>query len=353
MARADAVYTEGYGEFEAEAIMREIAESVNDYVETLERFTDDIDFLRDSDAIDKYAHAEAHRIVSEQAFSILMAEMQEAVAKTKEYNISMYTEVLEQAMLDHKNELITIEPRTDPGRVYVEIEQNMLILGTPEEYIQAVKQAKSDLNLGRIQDNKTRSKIWKEIYRIDREGGKKIHPKTKDDITDRYVGKYFATIEERLKNIEPGTAPWWWYINFGNMPSAEEAENVGTPYPEIAPTNFVRKAELNIQYAFEDLFVDYQREAERVYSRYLQDDYGISGRTSTFQSIERDFAEQFGNDVAKQYSEGLYEKVGKLEQHKVGSIIEYNNAWYDVIKTSGGNIGLRYNLQKNREARDF
>lgn len=328
--------------WDVEDLMDDISAGAQAYYEKLEKFTDDISFLRDQDAIEKYAHAEAHKLVSEQAFDILMAETRKAIAETEEYNIEIFVNQLENAMIENEENLITMPVDEVPGRINVEIYENMVTyLGTAEQWITATNAAKGELGLGKITDNKIRSKIWKEIYKIDREGGKKIHPRTKDDITERYVGKYFATITERIKSLTGALAPFWYYIHHGNIPAetAEGENKSGEPYPKIEPTNFVFKAETSIKYAFYDAYVTIKEEAERVYSKYLQDDYGLQ-ETHTFREAEEQITDISIDD--------LLGAVSKAETHQAVETVKVNNKWYDVIKTSGGNIGLRYNLQKNR-----
>lgn len=330
-------YGSSTGRWDVEDLLETLADAASDYSEKLERFTADLEFLRDAEAVERYAHAEAHKLVSERAFEILMGEMRDAVAETQEYNLSVFTNHMESAMLSHMTELVKIVP-LDPGKIDVQIEQNMPLLGMPEQWIAAVVAARGELGLGNITNAKVRSKIWKEIYQIDREGGVKIHPTSDEDVTERYVGKYFATIAERLKNIDPESAPWWYYINYGNAPVVAE-EGGATPYPLIEPTYFVRTAEASIEFAFYDLYKSIQEEAERVYTKYLQDDYNIEGVTDTFRKVE-----EAALDISY---DDLLRGVGEAETHEAVTTVRYNNAWYDVIKTSGGNTGLRYNLQRN------
>jgi hypothetical protein len=329
----------GSGSWDVEELLDQIATGADGYTKKLERFTDDLEFLRDSEAIERYAHAEAHKLVSERAFSILLSEMRQAVADTDEYNLPVFTDHLESALVHHMAELITIEP-SSPGVVEVDIYNNMLLLmGRPDQWVQAVKEARGNLGLGNISDAKVRSKIWKEIYQIDREGGVKIHPTTNDDVTEKYVGKYFATIAERMKAMADTTiAPWWYYIHHGNAPAI--GTEGGEPYPKVDPTNFVTTAEQTIKLAFETTYDSIKEEAERVYTKYLQDDYGLEGYTTTFQEVESQITDIDLDD--------LLEEVGAVEKHEAVETVLVNNKWYDVIKTSGGNIGLRYNLQKNR-----
>jgi len=331
----------GGGRWDVEALLEDIAEGAGAYADKLENAQDDLNWLRDREAREQFAHAEAHKIVSEEAFSILMAQMREAVAETQEYNVPIFTTHLEDAMYRHSENLINLEV-VDPGYIRVNIYENMYtLLGSPDIWVEATKQAKGDLGLGGIANDEVRSKIWREIYQIDREGGTKIHPTSDEDVTEKYVGKYFRTIASRLKAMADTTvAPWWYYIHHGNTPTGEGAESGGTPYPEIEPTNFVWEAEHLIQYAFEDAYEKILEEAERVYSKLLRDDYNIEGKTDTFTEVEDQLTDVDYDDLLRE--------VGKAEKHDAVETAFVNGKWYDVIKTSGGNIGLRYNLKKNR-----
>ena len=342
MTLPDPSYTSGGAKWQSEQLMEQIYNIASDYERLLERFEIDLDILRDQDAIEKYAHAEAHLQVSELAFNFLKAEIMEATVNNEEFNIPIFTSHMESALAEHKNELIQIIPG-EPGNVDVEI--NMQLLGTPDQWVGAITKARNDLGLGKIPNAKVRSKIWKEIYQIDREGGVKIHPTSDEDVTERYIGKYFLTIAERMKSIPPDIAPWWYYINYGNKVETP-GEGAGTPYPENGPTNFLIKTELSIGYAFDELYNSIIREAERVYTKYLQDDYGIEGVTDTFVELEHNLAKTIGDEIGT-WTGKIYTDVGKAKTHEAVETVFYNNAWYDVIKTSGGNTGLRYNLKKN------
>ena len=104
MTLPDPSYSEygmGSGEWDVEQLLNSLANAASNYGEKLERFTDDLEFLRDSEATEKYAHAEAHKKVSKQAFPILMGLMKQAIAKTQEYNLPIFTNHIESAMLSN------------------------------------------------------------------------------------------------------------------------------------------------------------------------------------------------------------------------------------------------------------
>lgn len=333
-------YTASQGKWDVEEIMDDIADSVTAYGERLENIENAVDLLEDLDAVDKYAHLEAFNLVSEKALGFLEAEIKAATAITREFNHPIFTEQMENALAEHGSELIRIEADENiPGIANVTI--NMYALGNPEDWIEAVKEARGSLGLGNITDNKIRSKIWKEIYQIDREAGTKIHPRTDEDVTERYVGKYFRTISERLTSISPDKAPWWYFINFGNKVSGEVGENAATPYPEYDPTNFVVLAELAIEAAFLDTFRDLRDESERVYSDLLEKDYPeIEVTNVTTGGAFRVGVEIDGDD--------LIERIIHAETNKTIDVVEYNNVQWDLYITSTGKLGRRYSLAKNR-----
>ena len=326
--------------FDEEILMNKIADAVYDYQTRIQQLELDLETLEDSEAVAKYAHLEAFNVIQELATNFLLQKLKEATESTVEYNIPLFTNRMEEAIYFNKNNLIQLQSET-PGELNVNI--NMYLLGDPEEYASAVRVARDELGIGKIPDPEVRSHIWEEkIYGTEREGRKIEHHKTGEDITDSYIGLYTQTFVARLSDLGPDKAPWWYFINFGNLDmfAGEAEEEGGAPYPVIEPTYFVTKAESAIYSAFDELYNSIISEAELVYSDLLYDDYDIEGTAGdTGQIIE---------EVADVTLDEILEKADKAPTHKTIEVVEYNNTQWELYVTSTGKIGRRYSLAKNR-----
>jgi hypothetical protein len=335
-----ASYGAGGAKLEEEYLLEKIYSAVSDYQTRIQELELDLDTLEDSDAVMKYAHLEAFNTVQELALGFLLQKLKEATVSTVEYNIPIFTTHMEEAIRYNQHNLITLVAE-EPGEINVNI--NMYHLGDPEEYASAVRVARSELGIGKIPDPEVRSHIWEEkIYGTEREGRKIEHPKTGEDITDRYIGLYTQTIVTRLSEIGPDKAPWWYFINYGNLDmfAGEVEEEGGAPYPVIEPTYFVNKAIVAIESAFEDVLTAIVSEAELVYSDLLYNDYdieGVAGDTS-----------QIIDEVADVTLEEILKKAEKAPTHKTIDVIEHNETQWELYITSTGKIGRRYSLAKNR-----
>jgi hypothetical protein len=290
------------------------------------------ELLESQEAVEKWAHLTAINEISELAFNFLYQQLAVATYETKEYNIAIFTERMNQALIEHKENLITI-PADKPGFISVYI--NMELLGDPEEYTSAANSARKSMGIGKIPDPRMRSKIWAEkIYGVDREGRSII--KDGEDITEKYIGKYTQTILERLAEIDPTSAPWWYFINYGNVDLM--AEDQGIPYPVIAPTHFIEKAQTAIESAFYELYNRLLTSAEQIYGHLFGEDFGEEGFTGTIDEVILNSSDIDLND--------LLEKAVYAETNKTIETMTYNNSLWDIYVTSRGNLARRYNLRQ-------
>jgi hypothetical protein len=329
-----------------ENLMSEIAYAVSEHEHRLRQLELTLNELRDTQAIDKYAHLQAFNEIQDRAWQFLLVEIQKATEQTEEYNIPLFTNQMDGALFAHKYDLITIEDDGIPG--YITVNIHMELLGTPEQYAKAVGEARKEVSKKPVPDAAIRSKIWQEkIYDVDRKGGKVFRSKKnkkgeseKVDVTERYVGKYTQTIIKRLEKLGDITlAPWWYYINFGNISLEGATDESGIPYPEIYPTNFVEKIKTGIYSAFRDIFYGILDEAERLYTELLKDDYNLKGETKLVDDII--------HEQSRYTLEEILELSRYAEGHKTIITLRYNNTVYDLYRTSGGRLGARYNLQQN------
>lgn len=327
--------------FSEENLMSDIASAMDRLIHRFRDLELTLRELEDKEAIKKYAHLQAFNTVQSKAWEFFTNELKRATAETVEYNIPIFTDRMDEALEFHKDVIISIQA-DDPGDIYVIVD--MYYLGDPEQYASAVRSARGTLGVGKIPDADVRSDIWEEkIYGVDREGRSIEHPKTGEDITERYVGLYTRTIVERLEHIsEPYIAPWWYFINYGNFDlfEGQTEEGAGRPYPQIVPTNFVARATQAIQDAFYDIYYNLIEEAERLYNELLEKDYGLKGVTP------------FAQEILDALDRMTLDELLALSKVAVGQetliTIRYDDTTWDLYKTSSGKIGARYNLSLNR-----
>jgi hypothetical protein len=322
--------------FAEEALMEDIYRAMDKLEQRLRALDLTISELQNREAIEKYAHLKAFNEVQDLAWNFLKTKIDTATEKTVEYNIALFTTRMDEALYQHKNDLIQLRGDS-PGNISVIL--NLELLGSPEQYTSAVNEARASLGIGKIPDPEIRSHIWAEkIYGTEREGRKIIHPKTGEDITERYIGLYTQTIVERLSVLDPSIAPWWYYINYGNIDLTEGDE--GTPYPVIEPTYFSSEIIFAIEDAFYSLYNDLLLEAEEIYKELLEKDFGIEGITP------------FVQDILDSLDKLTLQQILNLSNEITGQqtiiTVNYNDTAWDLYVTSIGKIGARFNLQQNR-----
>lgn len=322
--------------FAEEALMEEIYRAMDRLEQRLRNLDLTLTELEDRDAIEKYAHLKAFNEVQSLAWNFLKTKIDTATERTVEYNIALFTDRMDEALYQHRNDLVQIMGDS-PGNISVML--NLQLLGNPEQYTSAVREARDSLGIGKIPDPEVRSAIWAEkIYGTEREGRKITHPKTGEDITERYIGLYTTTIVERLSTLDPGIAPWWYYINYGNVDIVDE--DAGSPYPVIEPTYFSDEVVIAIEEAFYNLYYDLLNEAEEIYKELLEKDFDLEGVTP------------FVQDILDALDRLTLQQILNLSNEVTGQqtiiTVNYNDVAWDLYLTSGGKIGARYNLAQNR-----
>jgi len=161
--------------------------------------------------------------------------------------------------------------------------------GDLKEYAQAVKKANKQLGITGKTRGKTKKKLgegsgqelssllWAhKIYGVDREGRQVMKERRKkgkvvgvDNITERYKGKYTATIQARIANFTK-PAPWWKLLNDGNL-NVRLPKSQGVPYPTFPATRFVQKSASAIRVLAQGIFKDKIDELSADYQRKLND----------------------------------------------------------------------------------
>lgn len=298
-------------------------------VDSARNFISNLDKLESEgrDSIKKMAHLAAINTVKEKAFSVLRRHFIQAIIDSVEYNHYLFVERSLAALETHRNDLIElIASGNKPGSI--EVILNMHLLGTIDEYAEAVEATREELNIGKIPNAEIRSAIWQEkIYGVAREGITVTKlKKTKDggeeeeDVTDRYVGLWEKTIRTRLNYLRPNSAPWWYIINYGNLGLSFPEKSEGTPYPVIEPTYFLDKVKAELEVLF--------------------DAYYENALNNTLTDFARAVSDEV-EDFTEKYLEAFRKYTPETRSKTLDTII-YNNKVWDLYITSRGKIGLRY-----------
>lgn len=248
----------------------------------------------------------------------------------------------------------------------VTVEINMDGLGPPEIWGDAIKRARSVLGVGDMPEPAA-SKIWAEkIYGVDREGRRIVHPRTEEDITERYAGKYIRTIETRMAFIPAGMAPWWYILEHGSRATnLDTKSDEGEPYPVVPPTRFVSRFEAEVaatytqiyrrvrsalETSFRDMISALRRARERMFeeqdrlervaSQETIEQEGIRGITPRF----RQLALEAGVELADIYLQAT--NFGRRREIPInvelGQFRDRVGNLYSVYRTSNDIFGIRY-----------
>lgn len=211
-----------------------------------------ISFAEQQNIIFKVSFVEALSLLSKQLFNIINNVVLLACINTVEYNYEPYINRLTSAIKRNINSIVSIIPDYSSETLVVKVDFS--VLGTPEEWLAATEAVVGELGVGKIPNIKVRSKIWREkIYGAGREGGRVKRRKrdgTEYDITERYIDTYEKTILLRLEKIREDKAPFWYFINYGNLNFGGDGE----PYPKIPYTTPTR-LEDELKYRIEDFFL--------------------------------------------------------------------------------------------------
>jgi len=229
-------------------------------------------YLRSNlDKIDQQVFDTVSEEVIDRGKRVFLENAREAVIATREYDYPPFRERLFSVVED--SGLISIKKIDSGGRVNIHMNT---VAGNLDDYIEGVKFARKQLNVGRTPPE-TASKIWAEkIYGVDREGKKvtkkykgryKKHGKGTKDITERYKGKYKKTIELRLSKLS-SIAPFWPIIEYGTEMFPDEG---GYAYPRFEATGFVEKTRIQLQNLFDGLYTRKYQDELHYYTERIND----------------------------------------------------------------------------------
>ncbi len=309
---------------EERELLKTIAENAKNFLLVLNKVD-----KKSIESVKKMAHISAINAISDKVFSVFKRHFIEAIIKSVEYNHELFVNQTLRALEAHQNELISIIPDGEPGKIFVNL--NMNVLGTIDEYAAAVEMTREELGIAKIPDANIRSVIWAEkIYGVAREGVRVTKLNTdeleEEDITDRYEGLWERTITTRLSFLDPLSAPWWYILNYGNINLRFSEGDEGIPYPTIEPTYFLD----NIVIEINNLFYAYYNNAFK----------------STFT--------KFGEVLAKETDDFVSKYIETITNYdpskgmKTLNTLEYNDKIWELYITSRGRVGLRYSLQNLR-----
>jgi hypothetical protein len=201
--------------------------------------------------------------IYEACIKILMEELEKALGKCPEYQISTLAEPLREAFSNP--EIIYIK-LSDPyqkdvmkgpkmGRGYEEITIRALeVAGKPEDLSNAIKATRASLGYGDKLTGKKATNAWYNgLYRIAREHGQIIKmrkgwSKPRRDAFDeeRRTQLYYRIIRTRLEELK-GKPAYWYLLNYGNSSAKLSSDKGGTGMPSNPPTHFVDTALVRIK----------------------------------------------------------------------------------------------------------
>lgn len=177
----------------------------------------------------------------QEAPEILKGEIETAVLRNDEY---AYMPLL-MPLLDVANNNELYEILAYGGGWAMTIVVKLLmdeVAGDIQDYAEAVKAAREEMNVGKTDAIKA-SKIWKD----------KIYP------TRGRAGPYGHTISTRLSYLS-SQAPYWSLLNNGNKSASMASDRGGIAYPNRGGTHFVQHAEEKIQKIFRKFFLEYKEQ---------------------------------------------------------------------------------------------
>lgn len=249
----------------SENIFNAIAKKAEDLQEAVQDVIDTVTNMPNAD-IDYYAGELAYTnvldLIYEQMYNIIEEGTLKACIDSVEYNYQPYIEHLLGAIRANLSDLIGVYPNY--GNRSVLVRTSFELLGDIHEWT-----AISDAAIERkIPDRAVRAQIWKEkIYSTARLGGKVYRKRknkkgktTRRDVTEKYTHKYAETIEKRLSLTSHNKAPFWYFIQWGNVGESTEAEYV---FPVVHPTYFVSSIANRIAQIYEDNYENYFQKARQ------------------------------------------------------------------------------------------
>lgn len=256
----------------------------------------------------------------DEAQRILIKHAKQALAKSEEFSQPFYADGLLEAC--SKPESISIGRASDSVIVHINLD---VTAGSLSLWASAVNSVRKKLIENRpkkaLAPASIASKMFAEkYYGVDVRGGKvsrkrknkKTGETTTTDITDRYKGKYIATIKMRL--AEAGAlAPWWRILDEGTANVAMSSDRGGESFILTPKTDFVYLAETEITSTISDWFQSQMSKNDRWYRERVRD--AEERLYDLYKQLDRLIAqlEKLTPKALKQAIEDQLEKYGKLK----------------------------------------
>lgn len=300
-------------------------------VKELTFLDDTIDQFNANKLAEKVAYMTAVDEISTNAFEIVKAYTLKACIDSEEYNYPLYINHLMSALQLNEENVIKLLPVKTPyllgNRV---IEVDFTSLGGVEEWADATERTRQSLEVGKSKIGPA-SRMWAEkIYKAGREGGKvsrRVYDKKgqykRVDVTEKYAGRYEATVMMRLAYTEDNKAPFWYLIDHGNASSL--MSRGGKAYPIVPAQNFVATIERVLQAEFSTLFASFRAEAQRLVDEFFK-----------VNKIEVQVTKEM-EALASGIKSGKinYKEVGRKAQASIKTV---NGIYETYVTSSGGKL---------------
>jgi hypothetical protein len=333
-----------------------------DYLESIKEITNKID----TGVLEKQAFLITMDVMSNVAMEYLLKQAKQALYDNHEFNYDGFPAHFLASIQETAKVLLEMasEIPATPVKIIIDLSK----LGDASDYVNVVRQAyKAKMPETVSGGLDWRSIKWRELYLAAREGVRVIHKKRKRkgrkglgafilkgrhgemfggfkpedwneaevtsevDVTEKYASAYIQTMADRLSLMPIGFAPYWEIIEYGNAGVGDVGYG-GTPYPSVAPTNFINKTQLAIEEAFDSLF---NRNFSRIKEEF-EDSLGVTGGL-------QELAEQLGGKVSTWVEELAPPEA--IENAKVGQILGKLTETENLIKTQSGKLGRQFDLK--------
>lgn len=299
----------------------------------------------------------------------LMENAKRAVEFTKEYDYPPYKSHLLEAIQTSVN--ITVSVNEETLQVS-NITIDMRNLGNIENWLGIIEQVRqengwTDLR-GRtlkpkegedrsiqeeegIINESLSARFWRAKYYAAGREGKKIQElrvtkrKTKTqkretkviDVTQKYVKGYKKAMRDRMSRLASGFAPYWQFVDQGNVELAGE----DSPYPMYGPTHFVDMTERALLESFKQALDSNKVKVQEEYDRLVSESVGLRGITGSVKKLI-----ELSGDRQVDFLIGERDDIDlrAMDINAVIRSVEKDNKLYDIIKTSSGRAGLRFNI---------
>jgi hypothetical protein len=300
-------------------------------VKDLTFLDDTIDQFNANKLAEKVAYMIAIDEISTNAFEIVKAYTLKACIDSEEYNYPLYINHLMSALQLNEGNIIKLLPVKTPylsGNKIIEVDFSSL--GGVEEWADATERTRQSLDVGKSKIGAA-SRMWAEkIYKAGREGGKvsrRVYDKKgqykKVDITEKYAGRYEATVMMRLAYTEDNKAPFWYLIEYGNASSA--MSRGGKAYPIVPAQNFVKTIERVLQAEFSTLFESFRAESQRLVNEFFKVNKIEVQVTKELESLS----------AGVKSGEVNYREVGRKAQKSIKTV---NGIYETYVTSSGGKL---------------